>query len=63
MNFEYEGRTAIVTGAAHGFGRAIGVALAQRGAQIFAIDILDGSPGKRPPSMVASSAVCLESCN
>ena len=40
MNFEYKGRTAIVTGAAHGFGRAISIALAQRGAHVWAIDIL-----------------------
>lgn len=40
MNLEYQGRTAIVTGAAHGFGRAISIALAQRGAHVWAIDIL-----------------------
>ena len=40
MNLEFSGRTAIVTGAAHGFGRAISIALAQRGAHVWAIDIL-----------------------
>ena len=29
MNLDFTGKTAIVTGAAHGFGRAIGVALAE----------------------------------
>ncbi|HVE47990.1 MAG TPA: glucose 1-dehydrogenase [Casimicrobiaceae bacterium] len=40
MNFDFKGRTAIVTGAAHGFGRAISVAFAQRGAHVWAIDIV-----------------------
>ena len=33
MHFNFNGRTAIVTGAAHGFGRAIAAAFAERGAQ------------------------------
>ena len=40
MNVDFTGRTAIVTGAAHGFGRAISVALAEHGAHVFAIDIV-----------------------
>ncbi|MEO6565972.1 MAG: SDR family NAD(P)-dependent oxidoreductase [Casimicrobiaceae bacterium] len=40
MNADYSGQTAIVTGAAHGFGRAISVALAERGAHVFAVDIV-----------------------
>jgi len=39
MNVTFEGRTALVTGAAHGFGRAIAGAFAHRGAQVFACDI------------------------
>ena len=35
-----EGRTAIVTGAAHGIGRAIGLALAREGAAVFCCDVL-----------------------
>ena len=42
MNLDFGGKTAIVTGAAHGFGRAIGVALAERGAHVWACDVLDG---------------------
>jgi len=40
MNIEFSGRTAIVTGAAHGFGRAIAKALSERGASVWACDIL-----------------------
>jgi 3-oxoacyl-[acyl-carrier protein] reductase len=37
---EFTGRTAVVTGAAHGFGRAISVAFAARGAAVWACDVL-----------------------
>ena len=40
MTFDFSGKTALVTGAAHGFGRAISVALAERGAQVWASDVL-----------------------
>src|SRR5690348_11521941 len=40
MNIEFSGKTAIVTGAAHGFGRAIALAFAQRGATVWACDVL-----------------------
>jgi 3-oxoacyl-[acyl-carrier protein] reductase len=38
---EFHGKTAIVTGAAHGFGRAISVAFAQRGANVWACDVIE----------------------
>ncbi|MGH7592688.1 MAG: SDR family NAD(P)-dependent oxidoreductase [Gemmatimonadales bacterium] len=41
MNLEFSGKTAIVTGAAHGFGRAISVAFAQRGAAVWACDVIE----------------------
>jgi 3-oxoacyl-[acyl-carrier protein] reductase len=41
MNLDFTGKAAIVTGAAHGFGRAIGVALAERGAHVWACDVLE----------------------
>jgi 3-oxoacyl-[acyl-carrier protein] reductase len=41
MPFEFSGKTAIVTGAAHGFGRAIALAFAERGAKVWACDVID----------------------
>lgn len=40
MNIRFPGKTAIVTGAAHGFGRAIALAFAERGASVWACDLL-----------------------
>jgi len=40
MTPELAGKSAIVTGAAHGFGRAICVALAEQGAHVWALDIV-----------------------
>jgi len=40
MNIQFAGKTAIVTGAAHGFGRAIALAFAERGASVWACDLL-----------------------
>ena len=39
MNISFEGKVALVTGAAHGFGRAIALAFAQHGASVWACDI------------------------
>jgi len=39
MNIQFEGRTVIVTGAAHGFGRAIAAAFVAEGAQVHACDV------------------------
>ena len=41
MTSEFAGRTAIVTGAAHGFGRAISIAFASRGAAVWACDVIE----------------------
>lgn len=40
MNLDFTGRTAVVTGAAHGFGRAISIAFTSRGASVWACDVI-----------------------
>jgi 3-oxoacyl-[acyl-carrier protein] reductase len=41
VNPDFAGRTAIVTGAAHGFGRAISLAFATHGASVWACDVIE----------------------
>jgi len=41
MKISFEGKRAIVTGARHGFGRAIAKAFAENGAQVFACDAVE----------------------
>lgn len=41
MNFDFRGQTVLVTGAAHGFGRAIAGAFGVRDAEVFACDIVE----------------------
>jgi len=42
VNVAFGGRTVLVTGAAHGFGRAIAGAFAVRGARVFVCDVAEG---------------------
>jgi len=51
MNLRFDGQTAIVTGAAHGFGRAISLAFAERGASVWACDVL-------PEELAETRRVC-----
>lgn len=41
MKLDFSGQTVIVTGAAHGFGRAICTAFAANGGQVWALDVLE----------------------
>lgn len=54
MRIEFPGKRVIVTGAAHGFGRAISMAFAARGASVWACDILE-------PELAATRRLCVES--
>ena len=51
MTIDFSNKTAIVTGAAHGFGRAISVELASRGAHVWACDVL-------PDELSETQALC-----
>ncbi|MBC7610232.1 MAG: SDR family oxidoreductase [Polaromonas sp.] len=42
MSFDFSDKTVIVTGAAHGFGRAICLAFAESGADVWGLDIEEG---------------------
>jgi len=55
MNIGFAGRTAIVTGAAHGFGRAIAISFARRGARVFACDV---RADELPETMAAAGETC-----
>jgi 3-oxoacyl-[acyl-carrier protein] reductase len=41
MRYDFSGRTVLVTGAGHGLGRAIALAFAGLGAEVFALDLAD----------------------
>jgi 3-oxoacyl-[acyl-carrier protein] reductase len=59
MNITFNGKTAIVTGAAHGFGRAIGLALASRGANLWACDVVRDEVLETERLCVAAGGTCL----
>jgi len=56
--FDFTGKTAIVTGAAHGFGRAISVALATHGAAVWACDVIDDELRETERLCAASGGTC-----
>jgi 3-oxoacyl-[acyl-carrier protein] reductase len=55
MNLDFTGRIAIVTGAAHGFGRAISQAFAARGARVWAGDVIEDE-------LAETQRLCGEAC-
>lgn len=58
MNITFDGKTVIVTGAAHGFGRAISLAFAQRGARVWACDVLESELRETQRLCQATGATC-----
>ena len=58
MTLEFSGKTAIVTGAAHGFGRAISVAFAASGADVWACDIIEEELGETRRLCLAAGGAC-----
>ena len=56
MNIEFPGKTAIVTGGAHGFGRAIAHAFAARGARTWTCDILADGLAEAAQATAAAGA-------
>jgi 3-oxoacyl-[acyl-carrier protein] reductase len=58
VNLDFSGRTAIVTGAAHGFGRAICVAFAGRGAALWACDVIEDELLETQRLCQAAGGVC-----
>ena len=58
MNIRFDGKCVIVTGAAHGFGRAIALAFAERGAQVWACDVLADEVAETAELCTQAGGVC-----
>jgi 3-oxoacyl-[acyl-carrier protein] reductase len=58
MNLDFTGKTAIVTGAAHGFGRAISVAFARNGAYVWGCDVLENELHETMQLCVEAGGAC-----
>ena len=58
MTFDFNGRTAIVTGAAHGFGRAISLSFARRGARVWACDVIEDELRETGQLCAAAGGAC-----
>jgi 3-oxoacyl-[acyl-carrier protein] reductase len=59
MNVAFSGKTAIVSGAAHGFGRAISLAFAARGASVWACDVIEDEVLETQKLCAATGGACI----
>ena len=58
MNLAFNGKVTIVTGAAHGFGRAISLAFASRGAHVLACDVIESELAETQAICEAANGRC-----
>ena len=58
MNIEFSDKTVIVTGAAHGFGRAIALGFSSRGANVWACDLLADELAETQRLCQAAGGLC-----
>ena len=58
MNLQFTNKTVLVTGAAHGFGRAISLAFSQRGANVRACDVIEDELAETRRLCLAAGGHC-----
>ncbi|MBK8026979.1 MAG: SDR family oxidoreductase [Chloroflexi bacterium] len=58
MNITFVGKSVLITGAAHGFGRAMCIAFGQRGAQVWACDLLANELVETQRLVAETGGVC-----